>query len=105
MSLQHLTPRAEHERDDMTTELPTTPASELIDELLLDIDGLVRDRSRVVDALLDIRLLAASDDRLQAAVDDALASVPGKSLVPSEWYRDTLCGLARLVSSEVAPVG
>jgi hypothetical protein len=98
------TTASEHERDDMTSETLTTPASDVIDGLLLDVDGRVIDRSRVVDALLDIRLAAGSDERLVAEVDAALGTVPGKTMVPTEWYREALCRLGALASAEVATV-
>jgi hypothetical protein len=85
-----------------TTPVSTTPANDVIDNLLLTVDGQVIDRSRVVDALLDVRLAAEGDNRLVAEVDAALGAVPGKTLVPTDWYRDTLCHLGEMAAAEVA---
>jgi hypothetical protein len=63
-----------------------------IDEALAAISGEVLDKSRVADRLLDLRL-AADSSALVAAVDDVLTSMPGRTMVPTEWWADALNGL------------
>jgi hypothetical protein len=52
--------------------------------------GDVLSRSRVMDALLDLRLEAAGRDDVTSLVDAALADLPGKTMVPGDWYRERL---------------
>jgi len=54
------------------------------------VDGDVCSRSRVMDALLDLRL--ASNDRHDVIelVDVALRELPGRTMVPADWWRDRL---------------
>jgi hypothetical protein len=63
-----------------------------IDEALAAISGEVLDKSRVADRLLDLRLVADSPE-LVAAVDDVLANIPGRTMVPTDWWADALKGL------------
>lgn len=83
----------------MTTSTPTNDA---IGELLEAVDGTVLDRSRVVDALLDLRLLAADEPAVQGAIDALLGAVPGRTLVEAAWYVDALSGLAALEGADLA---
>ena len=62
----------------------------MIQALRATIDGDVCSRSRVVDALLDLRLEAADRSDLIDLVDLALADCPGNTMVPAEWWRETL---------------
>lgn len=61
-----------------------------IDRLLDDIDGELTTHSRVVDALLDLRLAAGSNEIFTLAVDDALATIPGRTAVPNSWWMEQL---------------
>jgi hypothetical protein len=63
-----------------------------IDEALAAISGEVLDKSRVADRLLDLRL-AADSPELIAAVDDVLSNMPGRTMVPTDWWADALKGL------------
>lgn len=75
----------------MTETLETTPdIVGLINTLLGDVDGQLSSRSRVVDGLLDLRLLAAEASPLQARVDELLADIPGLTTVPNGWWLDRL---------------
>ena len=55
-----------------------------------DVTGDVLSRSRTMDALLDLRLEAAGRDDVTSLVDAALADLPGKTMVPGDWYRERL---------------
>jgi len=70
-----------------------------------DVEGDVCSRSRVMDALLDLRLEAAHRADILALVDDALASLPGKTMVPAEWWRERLDMLELSAVNPVEPVG
>ena len=52
-----------------------------------DVDGDVCSRSRVMDALLDLRLEAGTRSDVTDLIDDALANLPGKTMVPADWWR------------------
>ncbi len=54
------------------------------------VTGDLTSTSRVVDALLDLRQLAADRAQVVELVDDALASMPGRTVVRNEWYLDRL---------------
>ena len=55
-----------------------------------DVDGEVCSRSRVMDALLDLRLVADGRHDLIEQVDQALRDLPGKTMVPAAWWRERL---------------
>lgn len=74
--------------------METVPTN-LIEQLKSEIDGQVIDRSRVVDHLLDLRLLA-KDDSFTSAIDEVLADVPGLSMVETSWWESTLVRFAQL---------
>lgn len=69
------------------------------------VDGEVCSRSRVVDALLDLRLDAGGRSDLISIIDHALTDLPGKTLVPSTWWRDQLDALELAAINPVEPVG
>ncbi len=69
------------------------------------VDGDVCSRSRVMDALLDLRLEAGSRSDVTALVDDALANLPGKTMVPADWWRDRLDMLELIAVNPVEAVG
>ena len=69
------------------------------------VDGDVCSRSRVMDALLDLRLEAGSRSDVTALVDDALANLPGKTMVPADWWRDRLDMLELIAANPVEAVG
>lgn len=76
-------------------------AAATIDELLGTVDGVVVDKSRVVDSLLDLRLACGDDPEMVAAIDQVLGAVPGKTMVETSWYTDVL----RQLSGQVALTG
>ena len=76
-----------------------------IQAMRLSIDGDVCSRSRVMDALLDMRLDAGGRADLLELVDDALANLPGKTMVPADWWRDRLDMLELAAVNPVEPVG
>lgn len=70
-----------------------------------DAAGDVCSRSRVMDALLDLRIEAGGRDDVTSLVDAALADLPGKTMVPAEWYRERLDLLELAAVNPVEPVG
>lgn len=70
-----------------------------------DVDGDVCSRSRVMDALLDLRLEAGSRTDVTDLVDDALANLPGKTMVPADWWRERLDMFELAAVNPVEPVG
>jgi hypothetical protein len=75
-----------------------------IQELREAIVGDVCSRSRVVDALLDLRLEAAGRADVVDLVDGSLTGVPGKNMVPADWWRDQLDMLELVAINPVEPV-
>jgi hypothetical protein len=77
--------------------MPTsTSTHDAIGELLGSVNGKLIDRARVVDALLDLRLLAMGEPIVVGAIDALLGNVPGRSLVEAAWYVDALSSLSDL---------
>ena len=74
----------------------STPYENLIEELIIAVNGEVIDRSRVADRLLDLRNEAGSPGIVDA-VDDLLRNLPGRTMVVTSWWREALEGL-RLVA-------
>lgn len=68
------------------------------------IDGAACSRSRVMDALLDLRLECDGRHDLTELIDSALADLPGKTLVPSEWWRERLDMFELAAINPVEPV-
>lgn len=64
-----------------------------IDRLLDGIDGDVTTQSRVVNGLLDLRLAGENNELFVLAVDDALASIPGRTAVANDWWMARLAEL------------
>ena len=76
-----------------------------IRDLRASVDGNVCSRSRVMDALLDLRLDAAGRPDVTDLVDDALTNLPGKTMVPADWWRDRLDMLELAAVNPVEAVG
>ena len=76
-----------------------------IQELREAIVGDVCSRSRVVDALLDLRLEAAGRADVVDLVDGSLTGVPGKNMVPADWWRDQLDMFELVAINPAEPVG
>ncbi len=70
-----------------------------------DVSGEVCSRSRVMDALLDLRIEANGRTDVTELVDAALADLPGKTMVPADWYRERLDILELAAVNPVEPVG
>jgi hypothetical protein len=62
----------------------------IIQRLRADAVGDVCSRSRVMDGLLDLRLGAAGLPQLVELIDSALADLPGRTMVPADWWRERL---------------
>ncbi len=62
-------------------------------------------RSRVIDALLDLRLEAASRADVIQLVDTSLSDVPGQNMVPADWWRDQLDMFELVAINPAEPVG
>ena len=69
------------------------------------IDGEVCSRSRVVDALLDLRLDGGDRQEIVALVDHALATVPGNTMVAADWWRGQLDLFGLVALNQAEPVG
>ena len=69
-----------------------------------DVEGDVCSRSRVMDALLDLRIEAGGRADVTTLVDAALADLPGKTMVPADWYRERLDILELAAVNPVEPV-
>ena len=67
--------------------------------------GDVCSRSRVIDALLDLRLDASGRPDVIELVDRSLAGVPGKNMVPADWWRDQLDMFEMAAINPAEPVG
>lgn len=76
-----------------------------IRELREAVDGDVLSRSRIVDALLDLRLDANGRSDIVGMVDAALADVPGKTMVTADWWRAQLDSFELVAINPVEPVG
>ncbi|MDH4144261.1 MAG: hypothetical protein OEY23_03725 [Acidimicrobiia bacterium] len=61
-----------------------------IERLRSLVDGTVLDRWRVIDELLDLRPTARENPRLVLAIDEAMRTVPGRTLVSVDWWVATL---------------
>ena len=70
-----------------------------------DVDGDICSRSRVIDSLLDLRLEAGGRYDLVELIDIALVAVPGKNMVPVDWWREQLDMFELLAINPVEPVG
>jgi hypothetical protein len=81
------------------SELETT-----IRSLRTTAEGEVCSRSRVIDALLDLRLEAEGRSDVIELVDRALASAPGKTMVPAAWWREQLDAFELAAINPVEPV-
>ena len=73
----------------------------LITELQSAEHGQIIDRGRIIDHLLDLRLAAGDDVTVTAAIDELLASTPGKSTVETTWWQKTLVDLHNAASREL----
>lgn len=76
-----------------------------IQAMRADASTEVCSRSRVMDALLDLRLVAQDRRDVTSVVDSALADLPGKTMVPGEWYRERLDMIELAAVNPVEPVG
>ena len=74
----------------------STQFENLIEELIIAINGEVIDRSRVADRLLDLRNEAGSPGIVDA-VDELLRNMPGRTMVVTSWWREALEGLRLVV--------
>jgi len=58
-----------------------------------DEDSQLVSRSKVIDHLLDVRLMADTNADLVSRVDRVLSQVPGVTVVSLIWWRSTLADL------------
>jgi hypothetical protein len=75
-----------------------------IEAMRKEVTGDVLSRSRTMDALLDLRIEAAGRGDLTSLVDTALADLPGKTMVPGDWYRERLDLFELAAVNPVEPV-
>jgi hypothetical protein len=74
----------------------------LIEEFRDQLDGRLTDRQRIIDHLLDIRLVSGEQPALRAEIDSLLANVPGLTVVETQWWREQLDHLSAV--ADAAPV-
>jgi hypothetical protein len=74
----------------------------LIEEFRDQLDGRLTDRQRIIDHLLDLRLVSGEQPALQSEIDGLLGNVPGVTVVETEWWRQQLDRLSDM--AEAAPV-
>ena len=80
-----------------TTAPDVTHTQTLIREWIDETPTGVLSRNRVIDKLLDLRNVVPEPDR--GLVDATLTSVPGLTLVESEWWTTTLSALSDAIRS------
>ncbi len=68
------------------------------------VDGDVCSRSRVMDALLDLRLEAGGRTDVVDLVDAALGSLPGRTMVPTSWWMEQLDMFELTAINPIEPV-
>jgi hypothetical protein len=82
----------------MSSDLPT------FDEVLGQSAGLIHgelvDRTRVVDALLDLRNTAVSESLIEV-IDAALRNLPGRTTVRAAWWQSLLDELSLAAELEL----
>lgn len=76
----------------------------VIREMRDTVDGDVCSRSRVMDALLDLRIEAAHRSDVVDLVDAALGGLPGKTMVPSAWWIEQLDMFELTAINPIEPV-
>ena len=74
----------------------------LIEEFRDRLDGRLTDRQRIIDSLLDLRLVSGEQPALRSEIDGLLANVPGLTVVETQWWREQLDNLEAVANS--APV-
>ena len=83
----------------MSTELQF---DEVLERSVSLIHGELIDRSRIVDALLDLRN-STSSPSLVEVIDTALRDVPGRTTVRSSWWQGILDELNLAAELELNP--
>lgn len=74
----------------------------LIEEFRDQLDGRLTDRQRIIDHLLDLRLVSGEQPALRSEIDGLLGNVPGLTVVETEWWREQLDRLSTVAGA--APV-
>lgn len=74
----------------------------LIGEFREQLDGRLTDRQRIIDQLLDLRLVSSESPEFQGEVDALLGNVPGLTVVETSWWEHQLDRLSATASA--APV-
>jgi hypothetical protein len=75
----------------------------LIQQFRSGIDGQLSDKKRVIDHLLDVRLVATDRPAVVAEVDRLLTDTPGLTTVENTWWSQALDDLER--AAAVVPAG
>ena len=83
----------------MSTELQF---DEILERSVSLIHGELIDRSRIVDALLDLRNSTSSPSLIEV-IDTALRDVPGRTTVRSSWWQGILDELNLAAELELNP--
>lgn len=64
------------------------------------INGEFSSTGRVVDELLDLRLVATGRPLVINRIDRAIREVPGRTLVPNNWWRAQLHSISQMLPAE-----
>jgi hypothetical protein len=75
---------------------------EVLEQSVSLIQGELIDRSRVVDALLDLRNTTSAPSLIEV-IDAALRDVPGRTTVRSSWWQGILDELNLAADLELNP--
>jgi len=76
----------------------------IIRQMRETVDGDVCTRSRVMDALLDLRIEAGGRTDVIDLVDAALGNLPGKTMVPASWWIEQLDMFELTAINPIEPV-
>jgi len=76
----------------------------VIREMREAVDGDVCTRSRVMDALLDLRIEADGRTDVVELVDAALGGLPGRTMVPTAWWIEQLDMFELTAINPIEPV-
>lgn len=71
----------------------------LIEEFRDQLDGRLTDRQRIIDHLLDLRLVSGEHPAMRGEVDHLLANVPGLTVVETQWWREQLDRLGEVADA------
>ena len=81
----------------------TSSLAQLLAQYRSEMHGQLSDRRRVMDHLLDLRLVMADHSAVVAEVDRLLGELPGLTTVENRWWSDGLDAIERALDALPAP--